>query len=38
MLLKSDLEIRPMYNWTPSRVRGHIGVCFLALVLESALR
>jgi hypothetical protein len=35
--LKSGLEIRPMYHWTPSRVRGHIGVCFLALVVESAL-
>jgi len=35
--LKSGLEIRPMYHWTPPRVRGHIGVCFLALVVESAL-
>lgn len=35
--LKSGLEIRPMYHWTPARVRGHIGVCFLALVVESAL-
>jgi transposase len=35
--LKSGLEIRPMYHWTPPRVRGHIAVCFLALVIESAL-
>jgi hypothetical protein len=35
--LKNGLEIRPVYHWTPSRVRGHIGVCFLALVMESAL-
>lgn len=35
--LKSGLEIRPIYHWTPPRVRGHIGVCFLALVVESAL-
>ncbi len=35
--LKSGLEIRPMYHWTPPRVRGHIGVCFLALVVESVL-
>jgi hypothetical protein len=35
--LKSGLEIRPMYHWTPPRVRGHIAVCFLALVVESAL-
>ena len=36
--LKSTLDLRPMYHWTPSRVRGHIMVCFLALVLESVLR
>lgn len=36
--LKSGLEVRPMYHWTPARVRGHIGVCFLALVVESALQ
>lgn len=36
--LKSNLELRPMYHWTPARVRGHIGVCFLALVVESALQ
>jgi len=35
--LKSGLEVRPVYHWTPARVRGHIGVCFLALVAESAL-
>lgn len=35
--LKSTLDLRPMYHWTPSRVRGHIMVCFLALVLESVL-
>jgi len=35
--LKSGLEVRPVYHWTPARVRGHIGVCFLTLVMESAL-
>jgi transposase len=35
--LKSGLEVRPVYHWTPTRVRGHIGVCFLSLVMESAL-
>jgi len=35
--LKSGLEVRPVYHWTPARVRGHIGICFLALVIESAL-
>lgn len=36
--LKSSLDLRPIYHWTDSRVRGHIMVCFLALVLESALQ
>jgi len=35
--LKPGLELRPIYHWTESRVRGHVMVCFLALVLESAL-
>lgn len=35
--LKSGLEVRPVRHWTPSRVRGHIMVCFLALVMESTL-
>jgi len=35
--LKSGLEVRPCYHWTPSRVRGHIAMCFLALVLEATL-
>jgi transposase len=35
--LKTGLEIRPVRHWSPSRVRGHFGVCFLALVVESTL-
>lgn len=35
--LKSGLELRPVYHWNDSRVRGHVMVCFLALVLESSL-
>lgn len=35
--LKSGLDLRPVYHWKDSRVRGHIMVCFLALVLESTL-
>jgi len=35
--LKSNLELRPVYHWNDRRVEGHIMVCFLALVLESAL-
>lgn len=35
--LKSGLELRPVYHWNDTRVKGHIMVCFLALVLETAL-
>ncbi len=35
--LKSTLDLRPIYHWKDRRVRGHVMVCFLALVLESAL-
>lgn len=35
---RSTLDLRPVFHWTERRVRGHIFVCFLALVLESALR
>jgi len=36
--MKSILDLRPVFHYKGSRVRGHIMVCFLALVLESALQ
>ena len=36
--LKSGLEIRPIFLRTEDHVRGHIMVCFLALVMEAALQ
>lgn len=36
--LKSSLELRPMYHWTERRVRGHVMICFLALVLDWMLQ
>jgi transposase len=36
--LKSGLEIRPVYLRLEEHVRGHILVCFLALVIEATLR
>ena len=36
--LKSGLEIRPVYLRLEEHVRGHILVCFLALVMEATLR
>lgn len=36
--LKSGLEVRPVYVRTEDHVRGHILVCFLALVLEATFQ
>lgn len=35
--LKSTLDLRPIYHFKDRRVKAHVMVCFLALVLESAL-
>ena len=29
---KHDLKIRPIFHWTPKRIRAHIAICFIALV------
>jgi transposase len=34
---KSDLKIRPIYHWTPDRIRAHVAICFLALLMERYL-
>lgn len=31
--MKSMLEVRPMYHWTDSRIRGHICLCYLSLAM-----
>jgi len=31
-VVKHDLRIRPIFHWTPARVRAHLLICFLALV------
>jgi len=36
--LKTDLEIRPLFHWKDSRVRGHVFVCFLAYLVEQQMR
>ena len=33
-VLKSNLDARPVFVWTPEHIRGHFLVCYLALVLE----
>jgi len=36
--LKDIFKIRPIFHWTPSRVRGHIFICFLAFLLTVTLQ
>ena len=33
-----DLEVRPIYHWTPNRVRAHLLLCMLAYYVEWRLR
>lgn len=36
-LAKHNLSTRPIFHWTPGRIRSHVLICFLALVLERHL-
>lgn len=36
-VLKSTMRTRPIFHWTPKRIKGHFVACFMALVLERAL-
>jgi transposase len=35
--MKSFFEIRPMFHWTPQRIKGHVMLNFISLVLENNL-
>jgi len=35
--MKSNLEVAPIFVWTPKRIAGHFVVCFLAFLLERHL-
>ncbi len=35
--MKSNLEVRPMFHWTPRRIKGHFVVCFLAFLVQREL-
>jgi hypothetical protein len=37
-VLKSDIEIAPVYHRLPERIRAHALICFLALVMHRVLR
>jgi len=36
-IMKSTLEVRPVFHWTELRIKGHFVVCFLAFLLERTL-
>lgn len=35
--LKSTLEMRPMFHWTPDRIKGHMVACFISFVFERTI-
>jgi transposase len=37
-VLKSDIEIGPVYHRLPQRIRAHALVCFMALILYRVMR
>jgi len=36
-VLKSTLDLRPVYHWTGKRIQGHIMICFLSLYMLRAI-
>ena len=37
-VLKSELEIGPVYHRLPQRIRAHAAICFMALILHRVMR
>jgi len=33
-IMKSTLEVRPVFHWTPGRIHGHFLICFLSFLME----
>jgi transposase len=36
-IFKSHLETRPMFHWNPSRIKGHMVLCFIAFLIERTI-
>ena len=36
-VMKSTLKTRPIFHWTPKRIKGHFVLCFIAFLLERQL-
>jgi transposase len=32
-ITKHDIKVRPIFHWTPKRIKAHIAICFIALCL-----
>lgn len=37
-MLKSEIEIGPVYHRLPDRIRAHAAICFMALILYRVMR
>jgi len=37
-VLKSEIEIGPVYHRLPDRIRAHAAICFIALILHRVMR
>ena len=37
-VLKSEIEIRPIYHRLPDRIHAHVPICFMALILYRVMR
>lgn len=35
--LKSTMKIRPVFHWTPQRIKGHFMLCFISFLIERHL-
>ena len=36
-IMKSTMRTRPIFHWTPKRIKGHFMLCYIAFVLERTL-
>ncbi len=37
-VLKSEIEIAPVFHWLPERIKAHAALCFMALILCRVMR
>jgi transposase len=36
-VMKSTMEVRPVFHWTPERIKGHFVMCYMAFMMERKL-